>query len=149
MTGWGQDGPLAQAAGHDINYIALTGILAAIGTRERPTPPLNVVGDMGGGAMFLLFGLLSAIIEAKNSGEGQVVDVAMTEGSAYLAMGCFGLMAADYWSEQREDNVLDGGAPYYGCHETKDGKICVGRLYREEVLRAVAREVGAGRERVA
>lgn len=132
MTGWGQDGPLAQAAGHDINYIALTGVLAAIGTRERPTPPLNVVGDMGGGAMFLLLGLLSAIIEAKNSGEGQVVDVAMTEGSAYLAMGCFGLMAADYWSEQREDNVLDGGAPYYGCYETKDGKfVSVGSIEKK------------------
>lgn len=123
MTGWGQDGPIAQSAGHDINYIALTGVLNAIGPRERPTPPLNVVGDMGGGAMFLLLGLLSGIIEAKNSGQGQVVDVAMTEGAAYLALGCFGLMAADYWSEQREDNVLDGGAPYYGCYATKDEKF--------------------------
>jgi alpha-methylacyl-CoA racemase len=129
MTGWGQDGPLAQAAGHDINYIALSGVLDAIGPAERPMPPLNVVGDMGGGAMFLLVGLLSAILEARGSGEGQVVDVAMTEGAAYLALGCYGLVAADYWSDQREDNVLDGGAPYYYCYATKDGKfVSVGAI---------------------
>ena len=123
MTGWGQDGPLSQAAGHDINYISLSGVLHAIGTRERPIPPLNVVGDMGGGAMFLAVGLLSAILEARNSGQGQVVDVAMTEGSAYLALACFGLAAVDYWSERREDNIIDGGAPFWRCYQTRDGKF--------------------------
>ncbi|MDP6389186.1 MAG: CaiB/BaiF CoA-transferase family protein [Alphaproteobacteria bacterium] len=122
MTGWGQDGPLSQAAGHDLNYLALTGVLHAIGPRETPVPPLNVVADMGGGAMFLAVGLLAAVHEARNSGQGQVVDVAMTEGSAFLAMGCFGLIAADYWSDQRADNVLDGGAHFYRCYETKDGR---------------------------
>lgn len=121
MTGWGQHGPLAQAAGHDINYISLSGVLHAIGPRERPSPPLNVVGDMGGGAMFLALGLLAAILEARGSGQGQVVDVAMTEGSAYLALGVYGLVGADYWSEQREDNIIDGGAPFWRCYETRDG----------------------------
>ncbi len=123
MTGWGQEGPLAQAAGHDINYISLSGVLHAIGTREQPVPPLNVVGDMGGGAMFLAVGLLAAMLEARNSGEGQVVDVAMTEGSAYLALACFGLGAVDHWSEERESNIIDGGAPFWRCYETKDGKF--------------------------
>ncbi|HRD75375.1 MAG TPA: CaiB/BaiF CoA-transferase family protein [Hyphomicrobiaceae bacterium] len=123
MTGWGQTGPLANAAGHDINYISLSGVLHAIGTRERPVPPLNVIGDMGGGAMFLLSGLLAALIEAKTSGKGQVVDVAMTEGAAYLALACFGLQARGHWSESREDNFIDGGAPFWRCYETRDGRF--------------------------
>ncbi|MEM7543107.1 MAG: CaiB/BaiF CoA-transferase family protein [Pseudomonadota bacterium] len=123
MTGWGQDGPLASVAGHDINYIALSGVLNAIGPRERPVPPLNVVGDMGGGAMFLALGVLSAVFEARNSGHGQVVDVSMAEGSAYLALGTFGQVGVDFWTESREDNFIDGGAPYYRCYETKDGKF--------------------------
>lgn len=132
MTGWGQTGPLAQTAGHDINYISLSGVLHAIGTRAHPVPPLNVVGDMGGGAMFLAVGLLSAILEARGSGKGQVVDVAMTEGSAYLALACFGLSAVDYWSEQREDNIIDGGSPFWRCYETKDGKfISIGAVERK------------------
>ena len=122
MTGWGQTGPLAHVAGHDINYISLSGVLHAIGTKERPVPPLNVIGDMGGGAMFLILGLLSGILEAKNSGKGQVVDVAMTEGSAYLAMACFGLASSGDWKDERESNPLDGGAPFWRCFETKDGK---------------------------
>jgi alpha-methylacyl-CoA racemase len=129
MTGWGQDGPLSQAAGHDINYISLSGVLHAIGTRELPIPPLNVVGDMGGGAMFLAVGLLAGILEARNSGKGQVVDIAMTEGSAYLALACFGLSSVGQWSENREDNFLDGGAPFWRCYETSDGKfISVGAV---------------------
>jgi len=123
MTGWGQDGPLAQAAGHDINYISLSGVLHAIGTRAQPVPPLNVVGDMGGGAMFLLTGLLAALLEARTSGKGQVIDVAMTEGSAYLALACFGLAAVGEWSERREDNLIDGGAHFWRCYETRDGKF--------------------------
>jgi len=129
MTGWGQDGPLAHVAGHDINYISLSGVLHAIGTRERPVPPLNVIGDMGGGAMFLVMGLLAGILEARNSGKGQVVDVAMTEGSAYLAMACFGLASSGYWTDTRESNPLDGGAPFWRCYETKDGKhISIGAV---------------------
>jgi alpha-methylacyl-CoA racemase len=123
MTGWGQDGPLSQAAGHDINYISLSGVLHAIGTRAQPVPPLNLIGDMGGGAMFLLAGILAAILEARTSGLGQVVDVAMTEGSAYLALACFGLAAVGEWTEQREDNYIDGGAHFWRCYETKDGKF--------------------------
>ena len=123
MTGWGQHGPLAQAAGHDINYISLSGVLHAIGTRDQPVPPLNVVGDMGGGAMFLAVGLLSAILESKRSGQGQVVDVAMTEGSAYLALACFGLAAVGEWTMNREDNLIDGGAPFWRCYRTKDDKF--------------------------
>lgn len=122
MTGWGQEGPLAHTAGHDINYISLSGVLNAIGTAELPVPPLNVVGDMGGGAMFLAVGLLAAIHEARNSGLGQVVDVAMTEGAAYLALACYGMTAVDYWKEGREENVLDGGAHFWRCYETSDGK---------------------------
>jgi alpha-methylacyl-CoA racemase len=139
MTGWGQQGPLSQAAGHDINYIALSGVLHAIGTREQPVPPLNVVGDMGGGAMFLAVGLLAAILEARGSGQGQVIDVAMTEGSAYLALGCFGLASAGQWSEKREDNFIDGGAPFWRCYETSDGKfVSVGAV--EEKFYAILLE---------
>ncbi len=123
MTGWGQTGPLAQAAGHDINYISLSGVLHAIGPRSHPVPPLNVVGDMGGGAMFLAMGLLAAILEARQSGQGQVVDVAMTEGSAYLALACFGLAAVGEWTMEREDNLIDGGAPFWRCYETSDKKF--------------------------
>lgn len=123
MTGWGQSGPLAQAAGHDLNYIALTGVLNAIGPKAKPMPPLNVVGDMGGGAMFLAVGLLAAILEARGSGKGQVVDVAMSEGAAYLALGTFGLAAVGEFVNERESNILDGGAHFYGCYETKDGKF--------------------------
>ena len=123
MTGWGQEGPLAQTAGHDINYLALTGVLNAIGPKEKPVPPLNVVADMGGGAMFLAFGILAAVYESERSQKGQVVDVSMTEGSAFLATGNFGLTAAGLWSQEREDNFLDGGAHFYGTYQTKEGRF--------------------------
>ncbi len=129
MTGWGQTGPLAKAAGHDINYISLSGVLHAIGPRAHPVPPLNVIGDMGGGAMFLLAGLLAALLEAQRSGKGQVIDVAMTEGSAYLALACFGLAAVGEWVDERESNHLDGAAPFWRCYETRDGKhISIGAV---------------------
>ena len=120
MTGWGQDGALSQAAGHDLNYLALTGVLNAIGPKETPVPPLNVVADMGGGAMFLAVGLLAGIINARVTGEGQVVDSAMTEGSAFLGMGMWGLAAADNWVNERASNFLDGGSHFYRCYRTKD-----------------------------
>ncbi|MBT7759984.1 MAG: CoA transferase, partial [Rhodospirillaceae bacterium] len=123
MTGWGQDGTLNQAAGHDLNYLALTGVLHAIGPKDLPTPPLNVVADMGGGAMFLAVGILAGVIEARQSGKGQVVDTAMTEGSAYLGTGAFGSLAAGDWVHERNSNILDGGAHFYRCYKTSDGKF--------------------------
>ena len=123
MTGWGQTGPIAHASGHDLNYISLTGISHAIGSKELPTPPLNVVGDMGGGAMFLCFGILSAVYECQNSGEGQVVDVSMTEGAAFLALGVYGSLAAGSWKDERQANILDGGAHFYRCYRTSDDKF--------------------------
>ncbi len=122
MTGYGQDGPMASVAGHDINYIALAGVLNAIGEKGRkPVHPLNLVGDFGGGGMFLVFGLLCGIIEAKSSGKGQVVDAGMTEGAALLANMFFSFRAMNAWTEQRGDNVLDGGSHFYDTYETKDG----------------------------
>lgn len=123
MTGWGQDGTLSQAAGHDLNYLALTGVLHAIGPKELPVPPLNVVADMGGGAMFLAVGVLAGVIEAQRSGQGQVVDTAMTEGSAFLGTGAFGSLAAGDWVHERTSNILDGGAHFYRCYKTSDGKF--------------------------
>ena len=123
MTGWGQTGPLAHAAGHDLNYLSLTGIVHAIGSKKTPIPPLNVVADMGGGAMSMALGILAGVYEARNSGAGQVVDIAMTEGSAYLALAMYGMAAVGDYSHEREDNILDGGAPFYRCYETKDNKF--------------------------
>ncbi len=130
MTGWGQSGPLKDAAGHDINYIALSGALHAIGEAAgRPVPPLNLVGDFGGGALYLAFGMVCALLEAKKSGKGQVVDAAMTDGAASLMTMFYGMMASGYWQDARGMNLLDGGAHFYGTYETRDGKwIAVGSL---------------------
>ena len=123
MTGWGQDGPLARAAGHDINYIALTGLLHANGSRDgEPLPPIPPAGDFGGGAMFLAFGLVCALLEAQQSGQGQVVDAAMTDGSALLMTLLHTLNANGSWVQRRGSNLLDGGAHFYGAYETRDGK---------------------------
>ena len=130
MTGWGQDGPMAPRAGHDINYIALSGVLHAIGRKgEAPVPPLNLVGDFGGGGMLLAFGIACALLEAKRSGKGQVVDAAMVDGAATLATMFSGMLAANRWSEARGENVLDTGAPWYDTYETKDGKyVAIGSI---------------------
>ncbi len=129
MTGWGQDGPLANAAGHDINYIALSGALHAIGPAERPVPPLNLVGDFGGGAMMLAFGIVCALFEARASGKGQVVDAAMTDGAALLMAPFFGMLAGGRWTDTREANLLDGGAPFYGTYRCSDGGfVSIGAL---------------------
>src|SRR5262245_25113006 len=139
MTGFGQDGPLAQNAGHDINYIALAGVLHAIGRKgEAPVPPLNLVGDFGGGGMFLAFGVVCALLEAQRSGKGQVVDAAMVDGAAYLAAGIYGLYSQGTWADERGVNVIDSGAPWYDVYKTKDGKwLSVGaieqRFYAELV----------------
>ncbi len=124
MTGWGQDGPLASAAGHDINYIALSGVLACIGERDKaPVPPLNLVGDFGGGGMLLAMGVLAAVFECGRSGKGQVVDAAMVDGAALLMASTYGMRAAGLWNDRRGDNILDGGAPWYGVFETADGRF--------------------------
>lgn len=130
MTGWGQFGPLAQAAGHDINYISLTGALHAIGRAgEKPVPPLNLVGDYGGGSMFLVMGILAALLETRQSGKGQVVDAAMTDGSASLMAMFHSLQKMGLYSPRRGSNMLDSGAHYYDVYETQDGKyVSVGSI---------------------
>jgi alpha-methylacyl-CoA racemase len=130
VTGWGQDGPLAHTAGHDIDYLAISGALWPMGPDDRPpVPPLNLVGDFGGGAMFLVVGVLAALLEARSSGIGQVVDAAMIDGSALLTTMFHEMRAAGLWSDVRGGNLLDGGAPFYDTYETADGKyVAVGAL---------------------
>jgi len=143
MTGWGQDGPLAPRAGHDINYIALAGVLHAFGRKgEAPVPPLNLVGDFGGGGMLLAFGMACALLEARGSGKGQVVDAAMVEGASLLAAMFAGFLKAGQFNETRGDNVLDTGAPWYNVYETKDGKyVSIGAIearFFEELTRKLS-----------
>jgi alpha-methylacyl-CoA racemase len=130
MTGWGQTGPRSQQAGHDINYISLNGVLHAIGrVGERPVPPLNLVGDFGGGSMFLLLGILSALWERQTSGKGQVVDAAMIDGSSVLVQMMWGMRAMGMWTDERGTNMLDTGAPYYDTYECADGRyVSVGAI---------------------
>ena len=130
MTGWGQSGPYASAAGHDINYVALSGTLDAIGRVDSgPVPPLNLVGDFGGGGAYLAFGIVCAVLEARTSGRGQVVDAAMVDGAASLATFVYGLRAMGIWDDQRGANMLDTGAPYYDVYECADGKyVSVGSI---------------------
>ena len=141
MTGWGQDGPLAPRAGHDINYIALAGVLNACGRKgEAPVPPLNLVGDFGGGGMLLGFGIACALVESARSGKGQVVDAAMVEGASLLAAMFSGMLATQRWSEARGENILDSGAPWYDAYATKDGRyVSIGaieaRFYAELIER--------------
>ena len=137
MTGWGQSGPLAQAAGHDLNYIAISGALHAMGPKDRPpAPPLNLVGDYGGGGMLLALGVVAALYEAQRSGLGQVVDAAMTDGAAVLMAAQYGMAAKGFWRDERESNFLDGSAPFYGSYECADGRyVAIGpiepQFYRE------------------
>jgi alpha-methylacyl-CoA racemase len=148
MTGWGQDGPLALRAGHDINYIALAGVLHAFGRKgEAPVPPLNLVGDFGGGGMLLGFGVACALLEAQRSGRGQVVDAAMVEGASLLAAMFSGFLKAGQFTETRGDNVLDTGAPWYNVYQTKDGKhVSIGsietRFYEELLSRLKLPDLG-------
>ena len=148
MTGWGQEGPLAARAGHDINYIALAGVLNAFGRKgQAPVPPLNLVGDFGGGGMLLAFGVVCAALEAQRSGRGQVVDAAMVDGASLLAAMFSGFLAAGDWQEERGANLLDTGAPWYDVYETKDGKyVSIGsietRFYEELLVRLGLRDLG-------
>lgn len=130
MTGWGQTGPLAMSAGHDINYISLSGALHSIGRRgEKPVPPLNLVGDFGGGSMFLGFGILSALLEVQKSGLGQVIDASMVEGSAALMAMIYSFRREGNWHDERGVNMLDGGAHFYDTYETRDGKyVSIGSI---------------------
>ncbi len=148
MTGWGQEGPLAARAGHDINYIALAGVLNAFGRKgQAPVPPLNLVGDFGGGGMLLAFGVVCAALEAQRSGRGQVVDAAMVDGASLLAAMFSGFLAAGDWKEERGANILDTGAPWYDVYETKDSKyVSIGaietRFYEELLSRVGLRDLG-------
>ena len=145
MTGWGQDGPMAKAAGHDINYIALSGALNAIGRAgEKPTPPLNLVGDFGGGGMMLAFGMVSAILAARTSGKGEVVDCAMVDGAALMMGVILGMSQAGLWRDERGTNLLDTGAHYYDTYETADGLyVSIGAIepaFYAELLRLAGLE---------
>ncbi len=133
MTGWGQDGPLANRAGHDINYISIAGALWPIGRKgDRPVPPLNLIGDFGGGGMLLAFGMCAALLEAKTSGKGQVVDAAMVDGAASLMTFIFGFRSAGMWEDERGTNMLDTGAHFYEVYETSDGGfMAVGAIERQ------------------
>lgn len=129
MTGWGQTGPYANAAGHDMNYIAISGALHAIGTKDKPVPPLNLVGDFGGGALYLAFGLMAGIISARETGTGQVIDAAMSDGAASLMAMFYGMKASGIWSNDRRANMLDGGAHFYDTYQCSDGKwISIGSI---------------------
>jgi len=129
MTGWGQTGPYANAAGHDMNYIAISGALHAIGLGDKPVPPLNLVGDFGGGALYLAFGILAGVIHARASGQGQVIDCAMSDGAASLMAMFYGFKASGMWSDNRRDNMLDGGAHFYDTYQCSDGKwISIGSI---------------------
>ena len=129
MTGWGQTGPWSQAAGHDMNYIAISGALHAIGTDDKPVPPLNLVGDFGGGALYLAFGLMAGVISARATGKGQVIDCAMSDGAASLMAMFYGMKGAGGWVEKRRSNLLDGGAHFYDTYQCADGKwISIGSI---------------------
>lgn len=130
MTGWGQTGPLAHSAGHDLNYMAISGALHAMGYADRPpTPPLHLVGDIGGGGMMLAFGIVCALLEARSSGQGQVIDAAVSDGVATLATGYYGMLASGRWVNERQANILDGGAHFYGCYVCADSKyISIGAI---------------------
>jgi alpha-methylacyl-CoA racemase len=146
MTGWGQDGPRAMTAGHDLNYLSVTGVLAAIGPVERSLPPLNLIGDYGGGAMLLLVGVLAALHAVQTGLPGQVVDAAMVDGITLLASLVHGAIASGHWVEQRESNLLDGGAPFYRTYPTSDGKeVAVGAL-EPQFFRALIRGLGLDEE---
>ena len=141
MTGWGQEGPLAQSAGHDINFLALVGALHPIGSADRPpSPPLNLVADYGGGGAFLVIGILTALLERERSGHGQVVDVAMVDGVSSMLTVFHAMQEAGSWTDEREANVIDGGAPWYRCYETSDRRyIAVGALEQGFYVRFLQR----------
>ena len=142
VTGWGQDGPLAAEAGHDLNYLALTGLLHGIGPKERPVVPINYLADFAGGGMMLAFGMVAALLSVQRGGPGQVVDAAMTDGAALIGAITFGMTAAGMWSDEREDNLLDGGDPLYGCYRCADGKFLALGALEPQFRAALAEGLG-------
>lgn len=153
VTGWGQDGPLAQEAGHDINYVALSGLLHGIGPRERPVVPINYLGDYAGGGMMLAFGMVAALLAVSQGGEGQVIDAAMSDGAALIGALTYGLRAAGAWRDQRETNLLDGGEPFYGIYRCLDGKfLSIGAIepqFQASLFKGLALPQSASREEIA
>lgn len=155
MTGWGQSGPLANVVGHDLNYLAITGVLDAVGRSGQPaTPPLNLVGDFGGGALYLAMGILAGIIDSRQSGKGQVIDAAIVDGAASLATSLFGLKAAGLWEGARGENLLDSGAYFYDVYECADGKwVAVAAIEKKfhdrllEMLGIAPGEIGSQNDR--
>ena len=153
VTGWGQEGPLAQEAGHDVNYIAITGLLHGIGPKERPTVPINYLGDYAGGGLMLAFAMVSALLAVQRGGGGQVIDVAMSDGAALVGALTYGLRAAGHWRDEREANLLDGGEPTYGIYRCLDGKfLAIGAIepqFREALFKGLALAPGASHEEIA
>ena len=142
VTGWGQDGPLAGEAGHDLNYLALTGLLHGIGPKERPVVPINYLADFAGGGMMLAFGMVAALLGVQRGGQGQVVDAAMSDGAALIGAITFGMKAAGMWSDEREANLLDGGDPLYGCYRCADGKFLALGALEPQFRAALAEGLG-------
>ena len=153
VTGWGQDGPLAPRAGHDINYVAISGILGGIGPKERPVAPVNYLGDYAGGGMMLAFAMAAALLAVQRGGAGQVIDAAMSEGAALIGALTYGLRAAGLWRDERESNLLDGGEPTYGIYRCRDGKFvslaAIEPQFREALFKGLALSPGATREQIA
>ena len=153
VTGWGQAGPLAQEAGHDINYIALSGMLHGIGPKDRPVAPINYLGDYAGGGMMLAFGMVSALLAVKSGGSGQIVDAAMSDGSALIGAMTYGMLAAGLWKDEREANLLDGGTQTYGIYRCSDGKfLAIGAIepqFQQTLFKGLALDPGARREEIA
>ena len=153
VTGWGQSGPLAQDAGHDINYIALSGLLHGIGPKERPAVPINYLGDYAGGGLMLAFGMVAALLAVQCGGDGQIIDAAMSDGSALVGALTYGLRAAGLWRDEREANLLDGGEAIYGVYRCLDGKfLSIGAIepqFQEALFKGLALRPGSGREEIA
>jgi alpha-methylacyl-CoA racemase len=153
VTGWGQEGPLAPEAGHDINYVAISGVLHGIGPKDRPMVPINYLGDYAGGGMMLAFGMVAALLAARRGGQGQVIDAAMSDGAALIGALTYGMRAAGHWRDERESNLLDGGEPTYGIYRCLDGKfLSIGAIepqFREALFKGLALAPGASHEEIA
>ena len=153
VTGWGQDGPLSQEAGHDLNYIAISGLLHGIGPGERPVVPVNYLGDYAGGGMMLAFGMVAALLAVQRGAVGQVIDAAMSDGTALIGALTYGLKAAGLWRDERESNLLDGGEASYAIYRCRDGKfLAIGAVephFREALFKGLALPLSAGREQLA
>ena len=153
VTGWGQDGPLSQTAGHDVNYIAITGLLHGIGPKDRPVVPINFLGDYAGGGLMLAFAMVSALLSVQRGGKGQVIDAAMSDGAALVGALSYGLRAAGLWRDEREANLLDGGEPSYGIYRCRDGKfLALGAIepqFRHALFKGLALSPGASHDEIA